>query len=156
MAGHGRLVVEFFDVGCSRRVPWHRRPQAKALLTAVGTADREFDAIVVGEYERAFFGDQLGELLPVLNRHGVEVWLPEVGGRLDMIDPVHQAVVLVLGAQSKREVVRARSRVLAAMQQQVREEGRYLGGRPPYGYRWWMRVRIRMGSMRGGVGGGSV
>jgi hypothetical protein len=88
-----------------------------------------------GGVERAFFGDQLGELLPVLNRHGVGLWLPEVGGRLDAADPVHVAVVRVLGAQSKREVVRARSRVLAAMQVQVREEGRYLGGRPPYGYR---------------------
>jgi site-specific DNA recombinase len=135
VAGHGRLVVEFFDVGCSRRVPWCRRPRARELLAAVAAPGREFDAIVVGEYERAFFGDQLGELLPVLNRHGVGLWLPEVGGRLDVADPVHVAVVRVLGAQSKREVVRARSRVLAAMQVQVREEGRYLGGRPPYGYR---------------------
>lgn len=41
---------------------------------------------------------------------------------------------MLLGAQSKREVLRSRFRVLAAMQAQVVEQGRYLGGRPPYGY----------------------
>jgi hypothetical protein len=41
----------------------------------------------------------------------------------------------LLGAQSKREVLRSRFRVTAAMQAQAREQGRYLGGRPPYGYR---------------------
>lgn len=44
-------------------------------------------------------------------------------------------LVMLLGAQPKREVLRSRFRVLAAMQAQVREQGRYQGGRPPYGYR---------------------
>ncbi|WP_225852072.1 recombinase family protein [Micromonospora sp. AMSO12t] len=39
------------------------------------------------------------------------------------------------GAQSKREVQRARFRAVTAMRAQAREQGRYLGGRPPYGYR---------------------
>jgi site-specific DNA recombinase len=42
---------------------------------------------------------------------------------------------VVLGAQSKREVLRSRHRTLAAMRAQASEQGRYLGGRPPYGYR---------------------
>jgi site-specific DNA recombinase len=42
---------------------------------------------------------------------------------------------MMWGAQSKREVQRARFRVIAAMQAQAREQGRYVGGRPPYGYR---------------------
>jgi hypothetical protein len=71
VAGRGRIVVEFFDVGCSRRRPWLCRPRAAELLAAVAAADRGFDAIVVGEYERAFAGDQLAQLLPVLRRHGV-------------------------------------------------------------------------------------
>ncbi|WP_219419838.1 hypothetical protein [Pseudonocardia nigra] len=45
------IVAEYFDVGCSRRVPWDRRPRAAALLAAVSTAGRRFDAIVVGEYK---------------------------------------------------------------------------------------------------------
>jgi len=37
--------------------------------------------------------------------------------------------------QSKREIVRTKIRVRTAMATQTREQGRYLGGRPPYGYR---------------------
>jgi Recombinase len=48
---------------------------------------------------------------------------------------VRARLLTVLGAQSQREVLRSRHRVLAAMQAQVVEQGRYLGGRPPYGYR---------------------
>src|SRR5262245_55564753 len=62
VAGRGRIVVDFFDVGCSRRRPWPCRPRAAELLAAVARADRGFDAIVVGEYERAFAGDQLAQL----------------------------------------------------------------------------------------------
>lgn len=40
-----------------------------------------------------------------------------------------------LGHQSKREITRTRIRVRAAMAAQIREQGRCLGGRPPYGYR---------------------
>jgi hypothetical protein len=36
---------------------------------------------------------------------------------------------------SKREITRTSIRVRTAMAAQVREQGRYLGGRPPYGYR---------------------
>ena len=36
---------------------------------------------------------------------------------------------------SKREITRTRIRVRTAMAAQTREQGRYLGGRPPYGYR---------------------
>jgi site-specific DNA recombinase len=59
VAGQGVIVVEFFDVGYSRRLPWASRPQAAALLAAVADPHRGFDAVVVGEYERAFYGDQL-------------------------------------------------------------------------------------------------
>jgi site-specific DNA recombinase len=38
-------------------------------------------------------------------------------------------------AQSRREVLRARHRVLSAMRAQVLKQGRHPGGRPPYGYR---------------------
>jgi site-specific DNA recombinase len=98
-------------------------------------ADRGFDAVVVGEYERAFSGDQLTELLPVFDRFDVQVWLPETGGPVDRTDPAHRALVVLLGGHSKREVSRSRFRVLAAMRAQAIEQGRYLGGRPPYGYR---------------------
>ncbi|WP_409187102.1 hypothetical protein F9C11_29810 [Amycolatopsis sp. VS8301801F10] len=66
---------------------------------------------------------------------GVQVWSPEAGGPVELDSPVRQALMTLLGAQAQREVVRARHRVLAAMAAQVRLQGRFLGGRPPYGYR---------------------
>ncbi|MEO3777472.1 recombinase family protein [Micromonospora sp. B11E3] len=135
VAGHGVIVAQYFDVGCSRRRAWRQRPRAAALLAALNDPDRGFDAIVVGEYERAFSANQLQHLAPVLEQHGVQLWLPETDGPVDHHDPTHQALIMMLGAQSKREVQRARFRVVTAMRAQAREQGRYLGGRPPYGYR---------------------
>lgn len=91
--------------------------------------------MVVGEYERAFYGDQFRQVVARLNAAGVQVWLPEAGGPVELGSPVHEALMVLLGAQAQREVVRARHRVLAAMRVQAREQGRFLGGRPPYGYR---------------------
>jgi site-specific DNA recombinase len=135
IAGRGVIVADFFDVGCSRRLPWTERPRAAALLAAITGPQRPFDAIVVGEYERAFAGDQFEQMVPLLERCGVWVWLPESGGPVDLGDPMHRALIVMLGAQSQREVLRSRHRVLAAMRTQACEQGRYLGGRPPYGYR---------------------
>jgi DNA invertase Pin-like site-specific DNA recombinase len=129
------IVAEFFDVGYSRRLPWAKRPQAAALLAALVDPERGLDAVVVGEYERAFYGDQSRHLATVFERHGVQLWLPEAQGRVDYRDPTHQALMMLLGAQSRREVLRSRFRTMAAMQAQARDQGRYLGGRPPYGYR---------------------
>jgi DNA invertase Pin-like site-specific DNA recombinase len=135
ITGHGAIVAEFFDVGCSRRRSWHTRPQAAALLATLTHPDRAFDAIVVGEYERAFAGDQLLNLIPLFHTNGVQLWLPEANGPIDADNPTHEAIIVLLGAQSKREVLRSRFRTVAAMQAQVRDQGRYMGGRPPYGYR---------------------
>ena len=99
--GRGVIVAEFFDAGFSRRLLWTERPEAAALLAALADPDREFDAIVVGEYERAFFGDQLQHLLPLFHRHGVQLWLPETAGPLDLADPTHRALLLMLAAQSR-------------------------------------------------------
>ena len=35
VSGHGHIVVECFDVGFSRTLPWPRRPQAAALVAAL-------------------------------------------------------------------------------------------------------------------------
>lgn len=133
--GFGGIVAEFFDEGRSRRWSWRDRPAASALLAAAENPDRDFDAVVVGEYERAFHGDQFREVVTWLNSLGVQVWLPEAGGPVELNSPVHKALMMLLGAQAQREVVRARHRVKAAMGAQARLQGRFLGGRPPYGYR---------------------
>jgi hypothetical protein len=62
-------------------------------------------------------------------------------------------MMLALGLQSKREITRTRIRVRTAMAAQTREQGRYLGGRPPYGYRSPTRGRTRIRLMRRRGGG---
>jgi DNA invertase Pin-like site-specific DNA recombinase len=135
IAGRGRIVVEFFDVGCSRRLGWAERPEAVALLAAARDAGSLFDAVIVGEYERAFHGDQLTHVAKVLASCGARLWLPETNGPVDLDSPVHQALIMLLGHQSSREILRARFRTTRAMTAQARDQSRYLGGRPPYGYR---------------------
>ena len=87
----GDIVVEFFDEGLSRRWSWSERPAAAALLAAAESGHREFDAIVVGEYERAFYGDQFQAVVARLAAVGVQVWLPEAwassdeGGEPDVV-----------------------------------------------------------------------
>ena len=48
-------MTEFFDTGYSRTLPWVRRPQAAAMVAALADPDRSRNAIVIGEYERAFY-----------------------------------------------------------------------------------------------------
>lgn len=135
VAGHGTITTEFFDVGVPRRVAWDRRPQAAALLVQAQGADRSFDAVVVGEYERAFTNRQFEQVARRLQRDGMLVWLPEAGGPVDLDARRHEVLMQVLAAQSQREVVRSRHRTVAAMTAQTVEQGRFLGGRPQS--RWW-------------------
>ncbi|WP_232247823.1 recombinase family protein [Kitasatospora azatica] len=135
VSGHGRVVAEFFDVGHSRALPWARRPEAGALLAALTDPDRGFDAIVIGSSERAFHGNQFSVMAPLFEHYGVGVWIPELGGCVDPKVAGHEELMVLLGILAKREVTRARIRVRSAMTVQTRDQGRYLGGRPPYGYR---------------------
>ncbi|MFJ7212855.1 recombinase family protein [Amycolatopsis sp. NPDC098790] len=135
VAGSGRIVAAYFDAGTSRRVPWTQRPRAARLMAEIARSNKTIDAIVVGEYERAFTGSQFATLYAWCLRHGVQLWLPETGGPVDLGNRDHRALMSLLAAQSQREVLRARHRVLAAMRNQAIQQGRYLGGRPPYGYR---------------------
>ncbi len=131
VTGHGKITAEFFDSGESRTLPWARRPQAAALADP----GRGWDAVVIGEYERAFYGGQYSSMAPLFEHYGIQLWAPEVGGRIDFHAEDHEQTMLALGLQSKREITRTRIRVRTAMAAQAWEQGRYLGGRPPYGYR---------------------
>ena len=79
----GRIVAEYFDIGVSRSLPWQRRAQANALLGALRRPDRGFEAVVIGEPARAFYGNQFGLTFPLFVHYGVALWVPEVGGRID-------------------------------------------------------------------------
>jgi site-specific DNA recombinase len=69
-AGRGTVVAEFFDSGESRTLAWARRPRAAALVAALADPDRGWDAIVIGEYERAFYGAQYASMARCLSITG--------------------------------------------------------------------------------------
>lgn len=82
-----------------------------------------FDAVVIGEPQHAFYGNQYGLTFPVFVHYGVGLWVPEVGGAIDPESEAHD--------QRNRVKVRVR----AAMAAQPSVESPFLSGRPPYGYR---------------------
>src|SRR5580693_6514935 len=131
----GKIVTEFFDIDKSRSIPPQRRPQAQALLAALAERNRGFEAVVVGEPQRAFYGNQFGNTFPLFVHYGVPLWVPEVGGPIDPHNEAHDLIMSVFGGVSKGERNRVRIRVRTAMTAQAQLEGRFLGGRPPYGYK---------------------
>ena len=114
---------------------WARRPQAAALVAQLTDPGRGWDAIVIGEYKRAFYGSQYAAMAPLFEHYGTQLWMPETGGQVDYQSEYDEKTMTVLGLSSKREITRTSIRVRTAMAAQTREQGRYLGGRPPYGYR---------------------
>lgn len=131
----GVLAADYFDVGQSRSLPWKRRPEASRLLADVISRDRGFDAVVIGEPARAFYGPQFALTFPVLTHYGVGLWVPEVGGAVDPGSEAHDLVMTLFGGMSKGERARIQMRVRTAMSALAQDTARYLGGRPPYGYR---------------------
>jgi site-specific DNA recombinase len=70
--------------------------------------DRGWDAIVIGEYERAFYGGRYASMAPLSEHYGIQLWMPEVGGRVDWHAEDHEQTMLALGLSSKREITRTR------------------------------------------------
>jgi DNA invertase Pin-like site-specific DNA recombinase len=124
----GEIVAEYFDVGQSRALPWQRRPEAAKLLADLRRPDRGFDAVVIGEPQRAFYGNQFGLTFPVFVHFGVPLWVPEVGGAIDPNNEAHDLVMSVFGGMSKGERSRIKVRVRSSMAAQAQIEGRFLGG----------------------------
>jgi site-specific DNA recombinase len=131
----GVIVAEFFDIGHSRALPWQRRPTASQLLAALRDPNRGFNAVVIGEPQRAFYGNQFSLTFPIFEHFGVQLWVPEVGGPIDPGSEAHDLAMTLFGSMSKSERMRVKTRVRAAMHAQTALQGRFLGGRPPYGYR---------------------
>jgi site-specific DNA recombinase len=131
----GEIVAEFFDIDKSRLIPPARRPQASLLLAELANPDRGWEAVVVGEPQRAFYGNQVGNTFPLFEHYGVPLWVPEVGGPIDPANEAHDVIMSTFGSISKGERTRIKTRVRSTMAAMAQTSNRHLGGRPPYGYR---------------------
>lgn len=130
----GRVVAEYFDIGQSRSVPWERRAVAMQLLAELKNPNRGWAGVVVGEGTRCWFGNQFSLTAPRFAAYGVDLWVPELGGKFEERNPSHKMLMSVLGGMSESERQHVQARVRAAMDAQVVNEGRHQGGRAPYGY----------------------
>jgi hypothetical protein len=61
---------------------------------------------VIGEYERAFYGNQYTLMAPLFEHYGVGLWMLEVGGRVDWHAEDDEQTMLALGLSSKREITK--------------------------------------------------
>jgi DNA invertase Pin-like site-specific DNA recombinase len=129
----GEIVATYHDVDQSRSIPWERRPEAARLLDVIRNPSRPWTDLVIAEPQRAFAGNQFGLVYPVLVHYGIGLWVPEVGGRVDPDSEAHDLLMSLFGGLAKAERNRIRHRVRAAMAAHA-SSGRWLGGRPPYGY----------------------
>ncbi|MGW6494978.1 recombinase family protein [Nonomuraea angiospora] len=130
----GEVVAEFFDTDKSRSIPWQLRPHAAALIEELKDPLRGFDAVVSGEPQRTFYGNQYSLTFPLFEHFGVQLWVPEVGGPIDPANEAHDIIMGVFGGLSKGGGNRIKIRVRGAMAAITATEGRFLGGRPPNGY----------------------
>src|SRR6185503_7253855 len=74
-------------------------------------------------------------LRAAVRAHFPGAWVPELGGAVDPGSEAHDLVMTLFGGMSKGERARIQMRVRTAMSALAQDTSRYLGGRPPYGYR---------------------
>ena len=99
-----QIVADYFDIGDTRALPWPRRPETGRLLRELRSGTNAWNAIVVGEFTRAFGAPiQYSTTYPLLQHFGIELWLPEIGGRVDFSSATTEMLLGMLGGTSKQE-----------------------------------------------------
>jgi site-specific DNA recombinase len=136
VASTGVIVQEFFDEDVPRSVPFIRRPEAKKLLDLIDNGTAKFHGVVIGEAKRIFAGSQLEDVYYLLNRAGIELWIPEVGGKYIDSNITHKMVLALEGIMGKVESDTIRGRISESLRFIAESpDKRWLGGNAPYGYK---------------------
>ena len=99
----GAIVAVYHDIDVTRERPWSRRPEASRLLRDVAEPRRGWSALVIAEPQRAFSGGQFQLVFPQLTHYGVELWVPELSGRIDPDSEGHEMLMSLFGGLSKAE-----------------------------------------------------
>jgi site-specific DNA recombinase len=133
VAEHGEIVAVYHDIDASRSLLWRQRPEAARLLADLGDKDRGWSEVVVSESARAFEGVQAEPVIDQFTHYGVRLWIPEFTGPVDPENDLHTLQLILSGGMATSE----RRKISARVKSKIRpmaEQGRWLGGRPPYGY----------------------
>jgi len=97
----------------SRRHPDQRSATTLSCVEPLKRADRGWNALVVGEGTRCWFGNQFSLIAPRFTSYGVDLWIPELGGKFDARNPSHKMLMSVLGGMSESERQHVQARVRA-------------------------------------------
>jgi DNA invertase Pin-like site-specific DNA recombinase len=128
---HGfELSRVFVEEGVSGSLPIADRPQGAALMSALERGDK----ILAAKLDR-MFRSALDALTTVeaLKEKGVQLHLLDLGG--DVLGNGHSKLFLTVAAafaEAERDRIRER---IAQVKADQKQRGRYLGGRPPFGFR---------------------
>ena len=128
---HGMKIDQtFVERGVSGSKPLSERPQGAALLAAI----KPGDTVITPKLDRMFRSalDALG-VLADLKKRGIALHMIDLGG--DVIsNGVSKLVFTILSAVAEAERDRTRERI-AEVKRDQRTRGRYLGGKPPFGWK---------------------
>jgi putative DNA-invertase from lambdoid prophage Rac len=120
----------FVERGVSGSKPLGDRPQGSALLAGLQPGD----VVITAKLDRMFRSalDAL-DVLGRLKQAGVSLHMIDLGGDTTG-NGVSKLVFTILSAVAEAERDRTRERITEVKRDQ-RQRGRYLGGRPPFGWR---------------------
>lgn len=71
------------------------------MLAELKRPDRGWTGVVVGEGTRCWYGNQFSLIAPKFAAYGVDLWVPELGGKYDPRNPSHKMLMSQLGAMSE-------------------------------------------------------
>jgi putative DNA-invertase from lambdoid prophage Rac len=127
---HGMKIDKtFIERGVSGSKPLADRPQGAALLAAI----KPGDIIITPKLDRMFRSalDALG-VLGDLKKRDIALHMIDLGGDVTS-NGISKLVFTILSAVAEAERDRTRERV-AEVKRDQRTRGRYLGGKPPFGF----------------------